>query len=1019
MKTKYISVAFFTMLMAIFFMPATFAQSNNVREGSTSKLNAIVVDESGQPVANALVAVGEGIALVKTDSNGEFTIVAPKNCMLTISADNLETACLNSNLITQGKKIVLVKKPAGLSEKDLVEMPFRKMYKREIVGAVSTVTEEMIGLSNQTSLINALAGKVAGLNVTVVPSGPLESVSIWNIRGLSRSASGNDPLVIVDGIERNIGDLMPEEVESISVLKDITSKMLYGPKAANGVIIIKTKRGLKFTRDRQISVEYGIQLPTALPEYLSSVDYATMYNQARANDGLSAYYSQKQIEGYTSGTNPMLYPNSDLQDILFNKSMNYRKATAQFRGGNDIVQYYVNASYLGGGGYEVVKNSNLPNRFVLRANLDFKVTDWLSAFVDISGRMDFRNTNYTSANTIFTMASEQRPNEYPVWVSMPETSDLIYYGAGEYAHLSSAKQNVYAEVMSGGLRENTVRKGQTNLGFNLDLNQYLKGLTAKAFVTLDTYNFLSLGKNEDFDSYRPVYSTDSNGNTIISSLERMSVEKQVASLSKLDHDYYRNYGYFGQLSYDNTFAGVHKLQSDLIFFQSKREIYNTPQDDVNLTFGMRTNYAFDNRIVAELDMALMGSSKFAKNHRYGFFPAAGLGWVISEEDFFTKSQTLNYLKLKARTGLIGIDRYVGDYRFEERYSYEGTVYFGPNAADKVTLTNLVNSANPDLTWEKSLEFNFSAEAMLFDNKLSAELSYFNTLRYDIINAISNFSQITGNVNFYRNYEKVGNQGIETDFKFSDQIGELKYSVGANFIWSKAKKIRANEAAGLAENRRAEGKALDTYFGMQTQGLFTSQSEIGSSTFQNLGAVSVGDIQYINNNGDQVIDKNDMVAVGNSYPRLQAGLNINLSYKHFELALSDSGKFGYDIYTSNSYYWMDETDKYSAFVYNYYNPSTGEGKYPALTSKKHSNNFISSDLWMQSGSFFKLRDTMFSYTFTGNKVSKAGLKQVKLFIRGSNLLTITSFKDLDPENINAGITSYPFFRTVTGGINVVF
>lgn len=1019
MKTKYISVTFFTLLMAIFLMPATFAQNVNIPEDSTSKLKAIVVDESGQPIANALITVGEGVAMFESDINGEFTVDVRAGSVLSVSADNFESTLIDSRSIVNGKKIVLIKKPIGLSQKDQVEMPFRKMYKRDIVGAVSAVTEKNIGISNQTSLINALAGKIAGLNVTINPTGPLESASTWNIRGLSRSSSRNEPLVIVDGIERDINDLMIEEIGTISVMKDITSKLLYGSKAANGIIIIKTKRGLKFTRDRQISVEYGIQMPTAQPQYLNSADYTTMYNKARANDGLSAYYTQKQIEGYRSGMNPMLFPDVDFQDQLFNKSMNYQKVTAQFRGGNDLVQYYVNTSYLGSGGYEVGKNSNSPNRFVVRANLDFKVTEWLSAFVDISGRMDFRNTNYTSANTIFSYASNQRPNGYPIWVSMPDKPEDIYYGAGEYAHLSSANRNLYAEVMSEGLRENTVRKGQTNLGFNLNLNQYVKGLAAKAFVTLDTYNYLSIGKNEDYDSYHPLYSTDINSNTTISGLERMSVESLKDDLSKLDQDYFRNYGYLGQLSYDNTFEGNHKLQSDLILFRSNRQTYDNPQDDVNSTLASRTNYAFDNRIVAELDMALMRSSKFEKAHQYGFFPAAGLGWVISEEGFFNKSKTFNYLKLKASSGLIGIDRYAGAYLFEDRYSYTGSVNFGPNATDGVTLTNLVNSGNPDLTWEKSLEFNISAEAMLFNDKLSAELSYFNTLRYDIINVTNNFSQVGGDLNYYRNYEKVGNHGVEADFNFSDKVGELKYSVGVNFIWSKATNIKANEGVGLPENRKIEGKALDTYIGLLSQGLFTNEGEIASGTFQNLGTVSVGDIQYINYNGDQVIDKNDMIAIGNSYPRLQAGLNINLAYKCFELALSGSGKFGYDIYTSNSYYWMDKTDKYSTFVNNYYNPTTGEGGYPALTSKEHSNNFISSDLWLKSGNFFKIRDAMLSYTIMSNNAAKTGMKQIKLFLRGSNLLTVTSFKDLDPENINAGITGYPFFRTVTGGINVAF
>jgi TonB-dependent starch-binding outer membrane protein SusC len=1019
MKTKYIWIAFLAVFSAVTFVPATYAQENSTPEGSTLKLKFSVVDKSGHTISDAQVVVGEGGIRFKANSGGEFEVNISGTPMLVISASKFETLYVPSSSVENGKPVVLVKKPVGLSQTDLIEMPFRKMYKRDLVGSVSTITDKGIEISNQNSIVDVLAGKMAGLNVTVNPSEPLGNASSWNIRGLSRSASNNEPLVIVDGIERDINDIMPEEIGSVSVLKDVTSKILYGSQAANGVILIKTKRGIKYARERKISIEYGSSLPTNLPEYLNSADYATMYNQARANDGLNPYYSQKQIDGYRTGLNAMLYPDNNYQDLLFNKSMHYQKATAQFRGGDKNVQYYVNGSYLGEGGYEVGKNSNSPNRIAIRANLDFKVNDWFSAFIDISGHMDFRNTNYTTYQSIFSMAANQRPNAYPIWVNDINDPEIVYYGAGENGILNSSDRNLYGEVMDGGLRNNMIRRGEMNVGFNLNLDQYVKGLSGKAYVTLDTYNYTDIGKNEGFESYHPVYLTDAGGNTTIVGLEQMSILSKTDNLSRLGDDYARNYGYYGQLSYEKNFAEKHKIQSDLVLFQAKKELLGSTQDDLSRTSSMRLNYAFDNRLIAEVDMALMRSVRFAKDKQYGFFPSAGLGWVISDEGFFKKNKTLSYLKLKTSAGLIGIDRYAGSYRFEDRFSYSGTVYFGSTASDKVTLTNLVNSGNPDLTYEKSLEFNITAEAMLFDDKLSAELSYFRTDRSGIIDVVDSYSQVNGDYSYYKNIGEVSNQGIEVDFNWTDHIGELKYSIELNAIWSKAKSIKDNVAIGYPDNRNIEGKPLDTYFGLSAQGIFTSLQAIQSAPVHTFGTVSVGDLQYVNTNGDQVIDYDDMHAIGNMYPRLQAGLNINLSYKKIELALSGSGKFGYDIATTNSYYFMDGNDKYSSFVSNYYNPSTGYGKYPALTSQFHANNQFMSDLWLQSGNFFKIRDAKLSYTIRDKYGSQASFKKVKLFVRGSNLFTFTSFKDLDPENISAGITTYPYFRTFTGGINVEF
>ena len=646
-------------------------------------------------------------------------------------------------------------------------------------------------------------------------------------------------------------------------------------------------------------------------------------------------------------------------------------------------------------------------------NLDYKVNDWLKAFVDIAGQMEFYTTNYMSADKLFSRLSSHRPNAYPIKFSDPGNPGTEIYGAMENANLSSSRENIYAEMALGGSKENTVRKGQTNIGFDLSLDRYVKGLSAKAYVTFDVYNYLVVGKNENFSSYRPIF----NENSLIGK-ELLTVEKKVSDKSRIADQMYRNYGYFGQLSYDRTFQAKHQLKSDLVIFQSRRENLGSSQDDVNRTFALRTNYVYNKKWIAELDMAVMGSSRFTKGNRYGYFPTVGVAWIASEEKFLKDKEWLDFLKIKASTGLLGTDNYFDFFLFESRWNTSQSTHFGPKLEEDVNTSTLVHVGNPDLTWEKSFEINIGAEAS-FLNCLTADFNYFNNYRYDILTPTTSFSSINGGELMYRNYGSVRNQGVELALEYSGNIGKLHYSIGGNTIWSKAVYEKTDDMEGLSSNRKKEGKPVDTRFGLIAEGLFKSGDEIAAHPVQDFGPVQIGDVKYANINNDHHINENDMLPIGNEYPRFQFGLNINLAYKGFELSLSGSGMAQYDIYLNNSYYWMWEDQKYSTFVKNYFNPSTGEGKFPRLTTQQNQNNYRSSSLWMRSGNFFKLRDAMLSYSLPQNITNKMTLKQVKLFVRGSNLFTISSIKDLDPEYIDAGVTGYPFFRSFTGGINVVF
>ena len=833
MKTLYIYIIL--MLLLPFFSESNiYAQK---RSKQYSEIKAKVVDKEGNPIQSVRITVDEGIFESSTDKQGKFSLKVTDNSTLVFDVPGFEPQYLGVSVIKQNPVVVMEKSIPYGGVKDEVELPFRKTIAREIVGATSTIDEDAISSSNQMNVLNILSGKAPGLNVSQVPTEPGRSATVLNIRGLSRSATDNAPLIIIDGIERPLEDLTPEEIESITVLKDATSKILYGPKAVNGVLLVKTKRGIKYKRDRQFNIEFGAQTPVRMPEYLNSADYATMYNQARINDGLSPYYTQTDIDGYRMGTNPVLYPDVDFHKLCLNDHMSYRKAIAQFRGGNESAQYYVNATYAGYGGYEAVGKNNTSNKFNLRVNLDYKVNDWLKAFVDIAGQMEFYTTNYMSADKLFSRLSSHRPNAYPIKFSDPGNPGTEIYGAMENANLSSSRENIYAEMALGGSKENTVRKGQTNIGFDLSLDRYVKGLSAKAYVTFDVYNYLVVGKNENFSSYRPIF----NENSLIGK-ELLTVEKKVSDKSRIADQMYRNYGYFGQLSYDRTFQAKHQLKSDLVIFQSRRENLGSSQDDVNRTFALRTNYVYNKKWIAELDMAVMGSSRFTKGNRYGYFPTVGVAWIASEEKFLKDKEWLDFLKIKASTGLLGTDNYFDFFLFESRWNTSQSTHFGPKLEEDVNTSTLVHVGNPDLTWEKSFEINIGAEAS-FLNCLTADFNYFNNYRYDILTPTTSFSSINGGELMYRNYGSVRNQGVELALEYSGNIGKLHYSIGGNTIWSKAVYEKTDDMEGLSSNRKKEGKPVDTRFGLIAEGLFKSGDEIAAHPVQDFGPVQIGDVKY--------------------------------------------------------------------------------------------------------------------------------------------------------------------------------
>ncbi len=926
---------------------------------------------------------------------------------------------MSTNLISaQDNKLALVadneqEKPVDVNTK--IKLPFADIDKLHLTGAALVITDEDLKGKTDVNFMSTLKGKAAGLYISEIPGAHREGSFNISIRGLNtQNFEDATPLIIVDGMERPLSYLQVEDIESITILKDAVTKSFFKGKAANGVIMVKTKRGKQMQNMRQISIESGVSMPSMMPEMLGSAEYAGYYNLARRNSGLTDLYSASDIAAY--GSNSIKFPSNNYYDLLLKDTKNSTKVSATFSGGSDGLQYFLSANYLHNGGLEAVGNANSMDQFSVRSNLDFKINESVKAFLDVYGFLDNNITNYLQPSDLFTRLFTQRPNEYAVILENHANPDSVSYGSGRYGN-SATYQNTYAEMLLGGLRKNTQRVGQTNMGFKFDLSSLLKGLQAKTVLSFDTYNYVSVGKNDNFYSYMPAWSNDSlAGKTLV------TVGNKNSNMSTLDSDGYRKYSLLGQVDYENRFDD-HGIRASLAIFGDQTE--NMFVNYINKTRSntLLLNYSYKDKWVADVNLGLLGSSKLSENNRYGFFPAAGLAWIISNEDFMMKQENLNYMKLKASYGISGSDDALNYFAYRTRWNYISSsdyyTYFGTDAKTVANTTTINSFANPSIDWERSAEFNLGLEAVFFKN-FTLNMDYYHMLRTNVpIYANSINSGISGILNQQINFVSINNNGVDASLAYLKSVGDWKFNLSLNANYSLSKYVHSDSWADVPQSRNFDGRPVDAYIGLISTGIIKDATTLSTVPIQSFGEVAIGDLGYKELTGDGKVDQNDVDEIGNSFPRIQYGVNIRIDYKDFGLALSGYGAAMYDIYLNNKYYRPMPEMAYTVHVRNSFNPETGVGTYPRLTTTNSSNNYRLSDFWLTDGSFFKIKDVEVSYNIPASIVRKAKLNSLRLFVKGNNLLTLTGVEGVDPEYINAGITSYPFMRSFTAGLNLTF
>lgn len=1015
---------FKTILMAFVLFSFCSIGYGQQEEGKAAmNLHSRIVDSEGNPLKNVQITLGEGLLQTNTDVKGEFSMKVAPNSTLLISALGYKDVNIKLSDGVLADELVLEKDLAFASKRDIVGLPAAiQTTQRELVGAVGKISGEV--LEKQPSIVfqNTLQGRIAGLTVRNNANGLGNNLADLYVRGLAREGD-NAALTIVDGIERPIEYLNPEEIESVQVLKDASSKILYGPRAANGVVMITTKRGLANTKVIKVSAEYGVNMTTRLPEYLGSAQYAEMYNEARENDGLSPYYSQADIDGYrnSTGENDLHYPNADYVDYFLRSTTPFRKANIEYTGGTEDTRYALLLGYVGTEGVEKVGRTPEQDRLNIRGNLDIQVTPSLSAFIDGNGIIESRSWGKLNQDQVFNEIKTHRPNEYPFVINDPNFGgeegqlgvERIPPLGGSYKRPGS----LYGDMVYGGFQEYQFFYGQTNFGLNLKMDDITPGLSAKTVVTFDSYQYHAADQINNPVRYaqKTVVGPTGMDSTAYVQLQQRGIS---GNRSERGDNISRNIGWMSNINYDRTF-NKHSLKANLSHFYYFSEDSNNRQNTANSNSFLRAAYGFDNRLYLEATGAVMGSNRFAKENRYKFFPAVGASWILSEEGFLAESAAIDFLKFKTSYGIIGYDRATSFYLYDTRYYNNGNVSFGERNQNNQGRTGFDNFGNIDLNWETSRELNIGFEGLAFNNSLQFEVNYFNEYRSNIIfnNPNSVFSDLNGSLNIPLNLGEVSNQGVDAAVNWFNTSGDLTYSFGANVLFVKNEVKRTDEVMHPNDYMRRTGQSSDAIFGLEDNGLFKDQTAVEAGPFQTYGPYGVGNIAYQDQNRDGIIDDRDRMAIGNTFPRTTLGVNLDLNYKGFGLFVLGTSELGVNRMLDNSYYRNDSEDKYSSYVLDRFHPvNNPNGSVPALTTYVATNDFRNSTFWMADASFFRLKNVELSYSMSNGAWL---VKNVKFYVRGTNLFVLSKIKDLDPEVLNAGVDNYPVFRTVTGGVSVSF
>ncbi len=1000
-------------------------------------VTGVVTDAQKEPLIGVNVAVKDvpGLGAI-TDINGKYKIAIEPYQRLIFSYvgfDKVEVLIKEQRVVN-----VTMKESAASSLDEVVITGTGVQKKLTVTGAITTVNVSDLMHTANGSVVNALAGNVAGVLAMQTSGQPGRNTSEFWIRGISTFGASTSALVLVDGFERDLDDVNIEDIEDFSVLKDASATAIYGSRGANGVVLITTKHGKpgKINIDAKVETSYNTR--TITPEFVDGYTYASMMNESRITRNQEPIYQQDELNILRMGLDPDLYPNVDWKDLLLKDGAMTYRANLNMNGGGSTARYFVSLSYLKEDGmyktdetlrkdYNTNANANTWN---YRLNTDIDITKTTLLKVGVSGSLKKYNEPGLSGD-VWKSLMYQNPISVPVMYS---NGYVPAYGTGE-------RTNPWVLATQTGYKEHWENTIQTNITLEQKLDFITQGLKFIGRFGFDTWNKNNIDRIKWPEQYKAQRFRDENGQIVF---DRVTEEQKMKQTSSAEGN--RNEIFEAELHYNRGFK-EHHVGGILKFNQDSKVFTVGTGEDLkkgiarrHLGLAGRVSYNWNYRYFADFNFGYNGSENFADGHRFGFFPAVSVAWNVAEEPIIKKNfKWMNMFKIRYSFGKVGNDVLkIGndEYRFPYLYTIgDGTGYTWAdyNYSNSYSGKRYTDLASNYATWEIATKHDLGVDLALFNDKFTATVDYFHEQREGIWMERKYLPSIVGlGSNPRANVGKVLSEGFDGNFAYREKINKVDITVRGNITYSKNTILEKDEENNVYPYQMERDYRVNQAKGLIALGLFKDYDDIRNSPRQDFGTVQPGDIKYKDVNGDGVVNDGDKVAIGaTTRPNMIYGFGISASWKgldvnvHFQGAgktsffidgptvyAFSSGEWGNilaDVAGSNR--WIEHEISGTMATEN------PNASYPRLSYGGNNNNYRQSTYWLRNGSYLRLKTLELGYSIPKPLVNKIRFNNIRLFLRGSNLLTFSSFKLWDPELGSSTGTEYPLAKSFTLGLSV--
>ncbi len=1012
--------------------PRLFAMRDRLPVPDAIRIRGKVTDETGSGLPGVNILIRGTLQGTVTDADGSFSVeVQDEKAVLVFSFVGYINQEVEVGNKTQLDITLLVDNKAL---EEVIVVGYGTQKAATITGSISTVKGEVLNKAPAINLSNSMAGRLPGL-VAVTRSGqPGSDGSTFRIRG-ANTLGDNSPLIVVDGVaNRGLERLSATDIESVTVLKD-ASAAIYGAQAANGVILITTKKGKQGKPQVSFSYNEGLSSPTVIPKTADAATYLQMLNEIYVNNGQDSRYSEEELQHYRSGNDPWLYPNTNWYDATFRKASSQRTANISISGGQESLSYFISA----GSNFQdaIYKNSATKYKQMnYRINLDGKLSKYVRYGLRLAGREENRNYPTRSASDIFTMLRRGKPHMHAYWPNGLNGPDIEY---GNNPVVVTTNQTGYDR------NKTTVLENRANIDVEIP---WVEGLSVSASAALDrtmindklwrTPWYLYSWDRETYDANnQPVLTIGQKG------YSNPELQQDMGDSHLLTMNTLVNYEKtIGTKHYLKLMAGVERISGESMnFFAFRKHYVSTALDQLfaggdaeknnggsasvqaRLNYFGRANYDYLNKYLFEFVWRYDGSYIFPESRRFGFFPGVSLGWRVSEESFWQPLKpVVNDVKIRGSWGQTGNDR-IATYQYLSSYGFasETKEIYTFNSDVESKILRELRIPNPEVTWEVANQSNIGLDASFLNNALTFSAEYFYNLRTSILwNRNASVPTSSGLTLPRENIGEVINQGSEFQLGYKNNFGQLEYSLGANFSFNKNRIRFWDETPGIPDYQKSTGYPMNTQLYYRAIGIFATEADVNNTP--HWAGARPGDVIFEDVNQDGKIDGLDRVRIHKTdLPTHTGGFNIDLSYKGFYTSLFlqwATGTLRNDYYEFNgetgNYLQRDTEGRWTPENPNAAKPRPWN-RYSEYWRNNGTNN--GNTYWLQNSDYARLKNFEFGYSIPAAACKKLGMSNAQVYFTGLNLLTLTKVKDFDPEVTSA--TGYPLNKVYNLGVTLIF